>query len=790
MFDNYLKSALRFLNQNKVFVVINAVCLSIALAASFIILLFVINELSYDHCHKKRERIFRVLNFDINSNTTMSGTPYILASALREEFPQIEHSINLRPIIGFRLKLKDEYIKISNAIATDSEVFDIFSIQFIGNTQYTNILNDQNSLVLSIEMAKKFFPGQNPIGKEILGIVNNKENIFVVQGVFENIPENSTFRAQCFLNSRWTLAPTNKTFRISNADKNWTINLWNTWVLLSKDCNIKSLENQFSAFEKKNISEKPIYNYSLQNLSDVYLGSKEVLNSGIKGNMNNILLFSSIAIFIMLITAFNYIILSTAVSSGRAKEIGIRKTFGAGNNYIKIQLLSESVLLAIFVFPVSLLLTWLAMPFAGKLFQTQLHIINANIVIYILVYLAITLLIGIISGLYTSTYLSNLKVINVFKNKPQRGKKKILFRSLLIVIQLIIFCTFVSATLLIHSQYQYALKKDLGYYNKNVLFIDLGQDFDGTSTFINNIRSKPNVIMAGGVMEELPMLGSMSSIYPNFQNNEIKVEVQGMGVDFNFLRTMGISVIEGRDYSEDFGGDLTGSSILNQTAVKRLGISDPIGKMIGNRVIIGIVKDFNLHSIHYEVPPLCINLTDRYIQQVAVHYKQGTLSTILPALMAEWKKFAPDRQFHCSTIEDIIKNLYSSEKNLTNTVSISALLTLLIAAFGLFGLTFYLAKTRNKEVGIKKVFGSSERSIVHSFLFENLVLVLISALLSVPITLYFINKWLNNFVYKVNITWWVFVLSFFIALIVVLLTVYFHTYKASRLDPVKVLRYE
>jgi putative ABC transport system permease protein len=790
MFNNFLKSALRFLNQNKVFVAINAVCLSIALATSFIILLFVINELSYDHCHKNRKRIFRVLNYDINSNMTMSGTPYILASALKEEFPQIEHAINLRPIIGFRLKLKDEYIKVSNAIATDSEVFDIFSIHFIGDTQHTNILNDQNSLVLSIDMAKKFFPGQNPIGKEILGIVNNKENIFVVQGVFENIPENSTFRAQCFLNSKWTLAPTNKTFKIANADKNWTINLWNTWVLLSKDCNIKSLENQFSAFETKNISEKPEYNYSLQNLSDVYLGSKEVSNSGIKGNMNNILLFSSIAIFIMLITAFNYIILSTAVSSGRAKEIGIRKTFGAGNNYIKIQLLSESVLLAIFVFPVSLPLTWLAMPFAGKLFQTQLHIINSNIIIYILVYLAITLLIGIISGLYTSTYLSNLKVINVFKNKPQRGKKKILFRSLLIVIQLIMFCTFVSSTLLIHSQYQYALKKDLGYYNKNILFIDLGQDFDGYSTYINSIKSIPNVIMAGGVMEELPMIGSMSSIYPNFQNNEVKVKVEGMGVDYYFLKTMGISVIQGRGFSEDFGGDFTGSLILNQTAVKRLGISDPVGKMLGNSTIIGVVKDFNLHSIHYEVPPLSINLTNRYIQQVAVHYTEGTLSTVLPVLMTEWSKIAPDRSFHCSTIEDLIKNLYSSEKNLTTIVSISTFFTLLIAAFGLFGLTLYLSKTRNKEVGIKKVFGSSERLILYSFMIENLFLVLIAAFLSVPITLYFINKWLNNFAYKVHITGWIFVLSFIIALGVVLFTVYYHSYKASRVNPVKLLRYE
>ncbi len=790
MIKHYLKTALRFLKQNKVFAGINALGLSIALAASFIILLFVINELSYDHCHKNSKRVFRVLNYYEDFKKTMSGTPYILAKALKEEFPEIEKAIRVRPMRGFKLKLKDEMINVPNAMATDSDIFDIFTLPLIMGSSHQNLLEDQNSIVLSRDLASKLFPGQNPVGKEIVGLANNQEHNFIVKGVFENIPKNSTLRAQCFLNSRWTIDPINKAFGINNADKSWTHDFWFTYVLLLKDTNAKMLENLFRAFEIKNISEKPHNHYSLQNLRDVYLGSDDVANTGISGNMSNVRLFSAIAFLIVLVAAFNYIILSTAVSSVRAKEIGIRKTYGAGNDSIKNQLLSESILLALFVLPVSMLMMWLCLPYAGKLFQTQLIIIKSNIIIYVSVYLALTIIIGIASGIYTSGYLSGLKVIDILKNTTQSGKRKLILRSSLIVIQLVIFCSFVASTLIIRSQYQYALKKDPGYYNSDILLIDLGRDFKGYSSYINNIKSNPNVIMAAGVMDGLPMLGSMSFMYPSFQDKTVQVNVEGFDVDYNFIKTMGITLLKGRDFSEEFGSDLTKSAILNETAVKRLGITDPVGKQIADKTIIGVVRDFNLHSIHSDIPPLEIAMTDKYINQVVVHYKPGTLKSILPMLETEWKKVAPERPFNYSTIEEVIKDLYSSEKNLTVIVSIFALFTLIIASFGLFGLTLFVARSRTKEIGIKKVFGSPEQSIIYSFLRGNFILVTLAALISVPVTLHFMLNWLKNFSYKVSINWWVFALAFIVAEVVVLLTIFVHSYKASRINPVDALRYE
>ncbi len=790
MLRNYLKSALRFIRHNKIFAGINLLGLSIALAASFIILLFVINELSYDHCHKNSKRVYRVVNYYIDFKNTQSGTPFILASALKEEFPQIEKAVRARYTRGFSLKVNEEWISINDALATDSEIFEIFTIPLINGSANKNLLDEQNSIVLSRSLADIVCPGQNPVGQEITGSINNTEQIFVVKGIFEDLPENTTLRTRCLLNSKWTLEPINKAFNITNADVSWVHNFWITWVLLSKDCNVKALEDQFRAFEIKNISEEPPYRYSLQNLGDVYLGSTEVANSGISGSMSNVRLFSAIAFLIVLVAAINYIILSTAVSTGRQMEIGIRKTFGAINSSIKNQLLSESVLLALIVLPVSLILMKLALPFAGKLFQTKLTIISSNIPVYICVYLVLTVLIGLVSGLYTSSYLSRLKVLDIIKSGISAGKKRQLLRSSLIVLQLVIFCSFVSGTLIIRSQYKYALNKDPGYLKKDILMIELGRDFQGYSSYINNITSNPYVIMAGGVMESLPMRGSMSSMIPHFEDKSLKVNVEGLAVDYNFVKTMGIEITDGREFSRDFGSDLKQSVMLNETAVKDLGITDPVGKQIQNLNIIGVVRDFNIHSIHSDIPPLMIDMTDKYIQQVVIHYKPGTLKTILPLLEEEWKKAAPDRPFRYITIEDLIRDLYSSERNLSTIVSIFALFTLIIAAFGLFGLTLFIAKTRIREIGIKKVFGSSENSIVYSFLLTNFRMVVIAALLSVPVTLYFLNKWLSNFAFKTTISWWIFIISFAVASIVVLFTVFLHSYKASRTNPVNALRHE
>jgi len=791
MIRHYLLTAFRFLKQNRLYTIINALGLSISLAVSFIILLFVINEFSYNHCHKKRKQVYRVVSYYKEFKQTMAGTPFVLAQTMKEDFPQVERAINLRNVRGFKLKLKDEYIDIRHPLATNSEVFDIFTIPVIGSLLSEDPLQDPNSIVISRKLAEMFFPGEDPVGREVVGLINGSEEIFVVSGVFEDLPKNSTFQADCFLNERWTFGPLNRTFGVSDIEAGWTWDFWNTWILLSDDAEAADIDNQFEDFEKKHIYDDPHVHYSLQNLSDVYLRSADIANTRITGDIKNIRLFSSVAFLIVLIAAINYIILSIAVSTGRAKEIGIRKTAGASVSRIRNQVLSESVVLSLLVLPAALLFMWLARPAAEKLFQTPLEVIRSNMLIYISFYLLLTVFIGITSGLYASSYLSRLKVLDVLKQKMSFGRKRRVFRSSLIVLQLVIFCSFVSGTLVIRSQYEYAIGKDPGYHNQDILQIELGRGFGSYEAFLNGIRSLPDVKSAAGAMDGLPLINWMTFTQQHFQDEEVKVKMEGFAVDYGFLETMGLTLLEGRAFSMDYGSDLDRSVILNETAVRELGIEEPLGQYLqDSSAIIGVAKDFNLHSIHSEIPPLVISMTDKYLHFILVHYQPGALPDLIPKLEAEWKKVEPDRAFAFSTIEDLFLDAYSSEKNLSVILSIAALFSLLIAAFGLLGLTLFIARSRTHEIGIKKVFGSSERAIVYSFLRSNILMVLIAELVSIPLTFYFMGKWLNNFSYRTDIGWWVFLIAFLIASLVVLLTVSIHSVKASRINPVDALRYE
>jgi putative ABC transport system permease protein len=788
MIKNYLISALRFLQRNKLFAGINILGLSLALAVSFIILLFVINELSYNSGFRNRKQIYRVLNYYTDLNITDDETSYILSKSIKEEFPQVKYVAPISKLRIFNLKLKEEFIPVNNAVGTDSEIFQIFDILVVGQTN--KILDEPNSIVLSRKLAQKFFAGEDPIGKDLTAMVNDKEEVFVVKGIFDDMPVNSTVQANCFVSSKWPLEQLNLRFKDRNAETDWHIDYWETWMLLHKDADMALIDKQFRELENKVFGDNKQSVLSLQNLHDVYLGSHEINSGAPKGSMKNIRIFSAIALLIIIVAAFNYVILSTAVSTGRAKEIGIRKTNGASSHSIRTQLMNESVLLALLVLPIALFLAWQGKPLAEELFQTKLLIINSNIVIYVLVYVSLTVLVGLASGFYTSSVLSRLNVISILKNSDQTGKRKSHVRVALIVVQLVIFCSFMSGTLIIRSQYKYALTNDTGHYNKDILFVNVEKNPQNSASFINSIKTYPNVISAGGATNALPMLTSWPYNIEHFQDKSKKVLIELLGVDYDFFETMGLQLIEGRSFSREFGSDGNNSYIINESAVKALGITEPIGKPIDDGTIIGVVKDFNLHSIHSEIPPLLLVASDDVVMQVAVRYKPGSLRNILPIIKTEWEKVAPEQPFIYKTIEELKKEIYTTEKNLSVIISIFALFSLLIASLGIFGLTLFIAKSRTKEIGVKKVLGSSGKTIIYSFLKENFIPVIIASVLSVPITWYFMNKWLSSFSYKTGISFWFFVIPLAVTILVVGATVFFHSYRATRTNPVEALRYE
>lgn len=788
MFKNYFNSAIRFLKRNKIFSILNFAGLTIALSASFIMLLFVINELSYNHSFKNLNRIYRVIRFNDEFKNKDSGTPFPLSSKLKQEIPQILKAANVRRTVLF-IKL-DLGELTSVGIGTESDFFEIFTPRFIYGGQASDLLTERNSIVITKSLSEKIFPGQNPIGKEInAGVGSNSLNVFIIKGVVEDIPENSTFKAEYFISNKWTLDPVNRNFKIKNADELWDKDFWTTYVLISKSSNTSSVEDQFKSLETKYLPDWLLNHYLLQKFSDVYLKSEDIQNSGIKGNPKSVRLFMFVSILILIVATINYIVLSTVVSSGRTKEIGIRKTFGAKISNIRSQLLAESITSSLLVLPVVFILMYFVLPHSQELFNTKLSFITSNLLLYIIVFIFLTALVGISSGLYTSLYLSQLKVNDILKNSAHSGKKRIQFRSTLIVIQLVLFCSFASGTLIIRSQYNYALSKDPGFHNKNVLLISPLPPDNRHAILVENLKSVPNVISVSGIMDDLPMTNSASFIIPNYLDKEKKVTVESFSSDHNFIKTMGVELLAGRDFSKEYGGDMTQSIIINETAVKDLDIPDPIGKVLMGRTIIGVVKDFNLHSIHSEIPPLQISLTDQYIRSIVVHYSPETLKDILPQLEQEWKKVYKI-PFRYRTIEDAISVLYSKEKKLNTVILILTILILVISSFGLFGLTLFIAKTKVKEIGIRKIFGSAEQQIIFLSLKGYLILVLIASIISVPLTLIFIRNWLNNFAFKVQINWWIFLITAIIAGLIVFLTLISHSIKISRVNPLNAIKYE
>lgn len=290
-------------------------------------MLFVINELSYNTCFKNRRQIYRVLNHNVDVKITSDGTPYILSKHINDEFPQVNHVATTKNMKEFRIKLNEDFIPIKNAISTDSELFKIFDIHVTG--QQESILDDPNSIVLSRQQAQMFFPDEDPVGRNLIAMVNKKEEVFVVRGVFGDIPLNSTLQADCFINSKWSLEEVNQRIKDEDAETSWHSDFRWTWLLLDKNAAVASLAEQFRALEKKVFGEEDRNDFSVQNLTDIYLGSQEINSAAPKGNMRNVRIFSAITFLIVIVAAFNYIILSTAVSTGRTKEIGIRKTNGA-----------------------------------------------------------------------------------------------------------------------------------------------------------------------------------------------------------------------------------------------------------------------------------------------------------------------------------------------------------------------------------------------------------------------------------------------------------------------------
>ena len=814
MIRNYLKIAFRNLSKHRFFTFINIAGLAIGVAACLIITLYIVNELSYDTHFKNADRIYRV-----NSEILFNGNHHRLAvlppqaaDALKNDYPEVEAAGHFRNW-GWRwVKRFDESFKEQYVVFGSDEIFNVFSLPLLkGNP--AQALTDPNSMVISKSKAEKYFPNEEALGQTL--IIDNNES-YKITGIFDDFPNTTHFRFDFIVSMEGN--------KESKSDS-WLSNNFNTYILLREGASAKELEAKLPEMVEKYVgpqvrgvfgqdfSMEKFYAsgnklvYTLMPITDIHLHSDLTAELGTNSDITYIYLFGAIASFILAIACINFMNLSTARSSNRAKEVGVRKVLGSLRSHLVRQFLTESILLSIFSFAFALLLAYLLLPQFNALAQRSLSIPLTHAG-FIIVLLAATLITGILAGIYPSVFLSAFKPVQVLKGKLALGTKSGTIRSTLVVFQFMISIFLVIGTITVQKQLAFIQNKKLGFAKDQVIIVHntetLGTQHEAFKTELLRNPVVSNVSVSGFI----PISGwarSDTSFWPEGSqpSQDNLVSMQFWPVDHDYIPTMGMEIKQGRNFSRDFPSDSTGI-IINESAVKHFGFKDPIGEKINtfafedgsvqkdNTVtytIVGVVEDFHFESLRQNITPLCLYL-GRSSWSMPVRFQSENTTQVVEHLKNTWNTFAPEKPFEYNFLDEAFGNMYASEKRLGSVFGIFAVLAIVIACLGLFALTAFTAEQRTKEIGIRKVLGASVSSIVVLLSREFGKLILIAFVLAAPLAWFAVDWWLKNYTYKVHVGFVVYILAGLFAFIIAWLTMSYQSIKAATANPVNSLRSE
>lgn len=798
MLKNYLLITFRTLIRQKLHSFINIIGLSIGLASCFLILLYVLDELSYDRFNRDSRNIFRVLREDNQTHEVSALTSSMEAQRLESGFPEVQRTTRLVYSLQIYLRKDREFIEAKHFVFADENLFKVFTIRLIKGDPNT-VLQDPQSIVISEEAAAKQFGNANPIGKVVTIKISDTTADLRVTGIMERMPENSHFHADYFA----SLAVTNRFFdRLGSMQgmgpqlESWGNTNYYTYVQIHEKHTLTELEAKLIDFKKRYVDKWLNFSYRLQPLNEIHLYSAHIKYDVEKqGDIGHIKLFSAIAILILAVACVNFVLLSTARSASRSKEIGVRKVVGATRAHLMKEVLFESTLVSIIALPISMVVVELLLPGFNQLTNKNLEINYLGNWQFEFGALFITLIVGAISGSYSAFYLSVLQPVDALKVNLQTGGRRSLLRSILVITQLTISVSLIIYTSIIFFQMQYLQNKKLGFDKEQVITIPIPETITRYELYKNEILKNSNVVNVSGATHVPPTQNVLSYTYrdpskgPTFEK-----KIESVLVDYDYFETLGIQFSQGRSFSRDFPSDVGESIILNETAVRELGIEDPIDKRIEvkgqARTIIGIAKDFHFRSLHKVIEPTFILLEPMNIWQALIKVRPENISETISFLRQKWEELSPATPFKYVFIDDEFNNLYKSEQQIENLVAYSTLLAILVASLGLFGLASFVTEKRTKEIGIRKVLGSSTLNILMLFFKEFLVLTLIANVIAWPVAFQIANSWLHNFAYRIEISVWFFVLSGIVALIMTLCTVGVRVVSAARAKPITALRYE
>ena len=778
MFRNYLITILRNALRQKVHSFINIAGLSIGLTCSILIFLWVEDELSFDRYHENANNIYRVYEqqtYSGDEKFLVFATPEPLAKALIEEIPEIENACRLNNLWEKLLvRYGDITFYETRTYAADQSALEMFSYEFIYGDP-AKALTQPYSIVLTENMAGKYFGDDNPVGKTL---EINDQYAFTVTGVMQNVPANSHVTWEC-------LVPFDFMIEMWDYETGlWGSNSFRSYVQIQDGISEEEVEGKIIDFIGKHNENSTIELY-LQPLVKTHLHS---IWGG--GPIQYVRVFMLVAIFILVIACINFMNLATARSAKRAKEVGVRKVVGAGKRSLLFQFYSESLFLTVVSMGIALILVEVLINPFNQLAGKEL-VLNRLAPDNILALIGIVLITGVLSGSYPAQFLSSFKSIEVIKGVFRSGSP--LFRKILVVIQFTISIALIICTLLVYRQLQFIQTKDLGFRNENIMYITF-RNFSDYGSFKQALLEIPGVKNVTAT-NRVPVTMTNSSWGFDWEGKDPEAEIlfQQIFVDFDYIETFGMKMVEGRPFSVEFTTDSV-NFIINEEAVRRMGMSDPIGKWmtIGqNRgTIVGLVKDFNFHNLTRAIDPLILEIVPEYFREVVISLDPGALQKTLKDIKLAWEKFYANEPFEYTFLDEEFDKMYRSESRMGKVFNYFALLAIIISCLGLFGLASFIAEQRTKEIGIRKAHGSSNLKV---FLLMNrsfVTWVLLANAIAWPVSWLFMNRWLENYAYKTNLSWWIFLVAGLISVIIAVLTVTYQSIKAAGTNPADTLRYE
>jgi putative ABC transport system permease protein len=790
---NYFKIAFRNLWRHRVFSLINILGLTIGMTACFLIFLYVRFELSYDKFHSKGNQIYRII-CDIKTPTeTMKpgGPAWAVGPHLMGALPDVQASVRTT---DDELLVRKGNVKFQEkkSLWADSSFFEMFDFKLIKGNPHT-ALNEPLSIVFSESAVKKYFGNSDPVGQTVL--LTGDGFTAKITGVMKDIPENSMIQADMIVSM-------NTLTRKLNPGLNdaWSNYGNRTYVLLKPGTNPTVFEKQLPAFleklsgtEMKNLNMYPTL--MLEKFPEAYLRSSRNDSDG--GSIKNVYIFSIVAVFILLIACFNFINLTTARSAERAKEVGIRKVVGAARQQLTRQFIGESILICLIAFILTLAAASLLLPsfnlLAGKTISNGIFHHPGFVGILFLGSIAI----GLLAGIYPALVLSSFKPVTVLKGRFATGTKGVMLRKGLVISQFTISIALIISTIIVYLQMNFMRSQDLGFSKDQMMVINSNGD-PAKEAFMHSVQGLPHV-KSVSMSSSVPGGGNMGA-YSKIQNAKGEMQIANLDlyfVDFDYLKQFDIKMAAGRMFSRDFMTDTTQAMILNESAVKMFHYRSPkdaVGRDFNQwgrqGKIIGVMKDFHFKSLQEEIKPLSMRIEPNGCSLVSIKVSADNLPATISAIENKWNALIPARPFSYFFLDEFFDAQYKSEQRFGKLFLNFAVLAIIISCLGLLGLASYNTMQRTREIGIRKVLGASVPDIVNLLSRDFLKLVGIAVIIASPIAWFTMHKWLNDFAYRIPISWWIFAIAAIAASLIAIITVSFQAIRAAVSNPVKSLRTE